>query len=68
MADPSGAAPQPGPNDVSTAILRPKKSCVTISPGLLAVLLIFGDRYSPNRLIVDEATSDDSSGEQACKI
>ncbi|KAL0576749.1 AAA ATPase cdc48 [Marasmius crinis-equi] len=26
MADPSGAAPQPGPNDVSTAILRPKKS------------------------------------------
>ncbi|KAF9026330.1 AAA-domain-containing protein [Hymenopellis radicata] len=28
MADPSGAAPQPGPNDVSTAILRPKKSYV----------------------------------------
>ncbi|TRM58755.1 P-loop containing nucleoside triphosphate hydrolase protein [Schizophyllum amplum] len=26
MADPSGAAPQPGDNDVSTAILRPKKS------------------------------------------
>lgn len=26
MADPSGAAPQPGPNDVATAILRPKKS------------------------------------------
>ncbi|KAE9395439.1 AAA-domain-containing protein, partial [Gymnopus androsaceus JB14] len=26
MADPSGAAPQPGPNDISTAILRPKKS------------------------------------------
>ncbi|KAF8957113.1 putative cell division cycle protein 48 [Flammula alnicola] len=26
MADPSGAAPQPGPDDVSTAILRPKKS------------------------------------------
>ncbi|KAJ3709562.1 P-loop containing nucleoside triphosphate hydrolase protein [Lentinula guzmanii] len=41
MADPSGAAPQPGPNDVSTAILRPKKS--------------------PNRLIVDEATTDDNS-------
>ncbi|KAE9393993.1 valosin-containing protein [Gymnopus androsaceus JB14] len=41
MADPSGAAPQPGPNDISTAILRPKKS--------------------PNRLIVDEATSDDNS-------
>ncbi|KAG1738958.1 P-loop containing nucleoside triphosphate hydrolase protein [Suillus lakei] len=41
MADPSGAAPQPGPNDTSTAILRPKKS--------------------PNRLIVDEATSDDNS-------
>lgn len=41
MADPSGAAPQPGDNDVSTAILRPKKS--------------------PNRLIVDEATSDDNS-------
>ncbi|KAF5386357.1 hypothetical protein D9757_006669 [Collybiopsis confluens] len=36
-----GAAPQPGPNDISTAILRPKKS--------------------PNRLIVDEATSDDNS-------
>jgi len=28
MADPSGAAPQPGPDDISTAILRPKKSCV----------------------------------------
>ncbi|KAF9224158.1 valosin-containing protein [Gyrodon lividus] len=41
MADPSGAPPQPGPNDISTAILRPKKS--------------------PNRLIVDEATSDDNS-------
>ncbi|KAF5328470.1 hypothetical protein D9758_017024 [Tetrapyrgos nigripes] len=41
MADPSGAPPQPGPNDMSTAILRPKKS--------------------PNRLIVDEATSDDNS-------
>ncbi|KAF8329412.1 P-loop containing nucleoside triphosphate hydrolase protein [Cantharellus anzutake] len=41
MADPSGAAPQPGENDISTAILRPKKS--------------------PNRLIVDEATSDDNS-------
>ncbi|PPQ70843.1 hypothetical protein CVT24_001050 [Panaeolus cyanescens] len=41
MADPSGAAPQPGPDDVSTAILRPKKS--------------------PNRLIVDEATTDDNS-------
>ncbi|KAF8336192.1 P-loop containing nucleoside triphosphate hydrolase protein [Amanita rubescens] len=26
MADPSGAPPQPGPNDISTAILRPKKS------------------------------------------
>ncbi|KAG6819838.1 hypothetical protein H0H93_008095 [Arthromyces matolae] len=26
MADPSGAAPQPGPDDISTAILRPKKS------------------------------------------
>ncbi|KAF8148376.1 CDC48 domain 2-like protein [Pholiota molesta] len=26
MANPSGAAPQPGPDDVSTAILRPKKS------------------------------------------
>ncbi|CAG8777511.1 14768_t:CDS:2, partial [Acaulospora colombiana] len=26
MADPSGAPPQPGPNDVATAILRPKKS------------------------------------------
>ncbi|KNZ78831.1 Cell division cycle protein 48 like protein [Termitomyces sp. J132] len=26
MADPSGAPPQPGPDDVSTAILRPKKS------------------------------------------
>ncbi|KAJ7431815.1 transitional endoplasmic reticulum ATPase-like protein [Mycena galericulata] len=26
MADPSGAPPQPGPNDVSTAILRPRKS------------------------------------------
>ncbi|KAF7985776.1 hypothetical protein HWV62_393 [Athelia sp. TMB] len=41
MADPSGAAPQPGPNDTSTAILRPKKS--------------------PNRLLVDETSSDDSS-------
>ncbi|OBZ73727.1 Cell division control protein 48 [Grifola frondosa] len=41
MADPSGAAPGPGPNDISTAILRPKKS--------------------PNRLLVDEATSDDNS-------
>ncbi|KAF8997867.1 valosin-containing protein [Cyathus striatus] len=41
MADPSGAPPQPGPDDVSTAILRPKKS--------------------PNRLIVDEATTDDNS-------
>ncbi|KAI6006673.1 P-loop containing nucleoside triphosphate hydrolase protein [Pisolithus orientalis] len=41
MADPSGAPPQPGPNDTATAILRPKKS--------------------PNRLIVDEATSDDNS-------
>lgn len=30
MADPSGAAPQPGPNDTSTAILRPKKSYVTV--------------------------------------
>ncbi|KAF8702310.1 AAA ATPase family, partial [Rhizoctonia solani] len=39
--DPSGAPPQPGENDVATAILRPKKS--------------------PNRLIVDEATSDDNS-------
>lgn len=29
MADPSGAAPGPGPNDVSTAILRPKKSYVS---------------------------------------
>jgi len=28
MADPSGAAPQPGPDDVATAILRPKKSYV----------------------------------------
>ncbi|KAJ3512956.1 hypothetical protein NLJ89_g3225 [Agrocybe chaxingu] len=26
MADPSGAPPQPGPDDISTAILRPKKS------------------------------------------
>ncbi|KAJ3531095.1 hypothetical protein NMY22_g8294 [Coprinellus aureogranulatus] len=26
MADPNGASPHPGPNDVSTAILRPKKS------------------------------------------
>ncbi|EJD07519.1 AAA ATPase [Fomitiporia mediterranea MF3/22] len=26
MADPSGAPPQPGPDDTSTAILRPKKS------------------------------------------
>ncbi|KAK7437350.1 AAA ATPase cdc48 [Stygiomarasmius scandens] len=25
-SDPSGAPPQPGPNDTSTAILRPKKS------------------------------------------
>ncbi|KAJ7478567.1 transitional endoplasmic reticulum ATPase-like protein [Mycena galericulata] len=41
MADPSGAPPQPGPNDVSTAILRPRKS--------------------PNRLMVDEAATDDSS-------
>ncbi|KAH7335503.1 AAA ATPase [Rhizoctonia solani] len=39
--DPSGAPAQPGPDDVATAILRPKKS--------------------PNRLIVDEATSDDNS-------
>ncbi|QRV73907.1 AAA family ATPase [Ceratobasidium sp. AG-Ba] len=39
--DPSGAPSQPGPDDVSTAILRQKKS--------------------PNRLIVDEATSDDNS-------
>ncbi|CAE6455943.1 unnamed protein product [Rhizoctonia solani] len=39
--DPSGAPPQPGENDVATAILRPKKS--------------------PNRLIVDEAASDDNS-------
>lgn len=30
MADPSGAAPQPGPDDTSTAILRPKKSYVLI--------------------------------------
>ncbi|KAI9440662.1 P-loop containing nucleoside triphosphate hydrolase protein [Lactarius indigo] len=42
MANPSGDPPGPGPNDTSTAILRPKKS--------------------PNRLIVDEATSDDNSG------
>jgi transitional endoplasmic reticulum ATPase len=41
MANPSGDPPGPGPNDTSTAILRPKKS--------------------PNRLIVDEATSDDNS-------
>ena len=41
MADPSGAPPQPGPDDISTAILRPKKS--------------------PNRLVVDEASSDDNS-------
>lgn len=31
MADPSGAAPQPGPDDVSTAILRPKKSYVSVT-------------------------------------
>ncbi|KAI0305805.1 AAA ATPase [Multifurca ochricompacta] len=41
MANPSGDPPGPGPNDTSTAILRPKKS--------------------PNRLIVDEASSDDNS-------
>lgn len=59
MADPSGAAPQPGPNDISTAILRPKKSCVFYQlsyPYRSDVLC------SPNRLIVDEATSDDNSG------
>jgi transitional endoplasmic reticulum ATPase len=31
MADPSGAAPQPGPYDTSTAILRPKKSYVKLA-------------------------------------
>lgn len=59
MADPSGAPPQPGPNDISTAILRPKKSYVY-------PLLPYPYRSDvvcrPNRLIVDEASSDDNSG------
>lgn len=59
MADPSGAPPQPGPNDISTAILRPKKSYVY-------PLLPYPSRSDvlcrPHRLIVDEASSDDNSG------
>lgn len=59
MADPSGAPPQPGPNDTSTAILRPKKSYVyPIFPYHFRSDVL----CSPNRLIVDEASSDDNSG------
>ena len=38
MADPSGAPSGPGPNDTSTAILRPKKSCVQSVQGIMALL------------------------------
>ena len=67
MATPSGAPPAPGPDDVSTAILRPKKSwvpisCVAWKDAIDADAFVV---YSPNRLIVDEATSDDNSG-MAC--
>ena len=60
MADPSGAPPQPGPNDVSTAILRPKKSYVNHLNFLCVARFHICSR--PNRLIVDEASADDNSG------
>ena len=64
-ADPSGAAPQAGTNDTSTAILQPKKLLVdfaSLSP-------IVSDEFCrPNRLIVNEATSDNYSGESSVAL
>ena len=56
--NPSGAVPQPGPNDATTAILWPKKLLVNFAAPLFrpVFLMIFVD------LTVDEATSDDNSG------
>lgn len=61
MADPSGAPPQPGPNDTATAILRTKKSYGTLRLSHPRNTSDTASR-SPHRLIVDEATSDDNSG------
>ena len=65
MADPSGAPPQPGPDDISTAILRPKKSRVFFFYAASLSRLTCTHVYRPNRLIVDEATADDNSGKVA---
>ncbi|RDB26770.1 Cell division cycle protein 48 [Hypsizygus marmoreus] len=61
MADPSGAPPQPGPNDISTAIPQAQE-IVGLKLGydsrrnLIGVIF-----FRPDRLIVDEATADDNS-------
>ena len=56
--NPSGAAPQPGPNDATTSILGPKKLLVNFATPLFlpVFLMIFVD------LTVNEATSDDNFG------
>jgi hypothetical protein len=56
MADPSG--PVSATDDTATAILRPKRSLVAYA----AFAHLYSHLLSPNRLIVDEATSDDNSG------